>query len=316
MSSASVILTHGDLDGMVCGILLLKSLPTAEADIRITNGTHLHRELGRLAAEKASGPEVFISDIPLLASRRSEVLEGLRSLCSQGARVHLYDHHLGWERAPEVGGLCEMYCVDTAKTTAAALVWRERLRGDGESQQWLRLLSEKSGSADAAVREHFGVLAALMQPSHYGHTAGALRALASGNTTADCRHLSQWYYDVHIPREQELARSAQVLTTASGRRLGWLDLRSETGFYMVAPLIIAEHGVDVVATVTKREIVVGGFSIDQGVDLSSLHGEHEVGDVGIRVGGHKSPVSLTPIGARTVTDAFVEAARRLLTDAL
>ncbi len=47
-----------------------------------------------------------------------------------------------------------------------------------------------------------------------------------------------------------------------------------------------------------------------------MHGEHEVSGVAIRIGGHKSPVSVTPIGAREATDEFVEAARRLLVDRL
>ncbi len=312
-----VILTHGDLDGMVCGILLLKSLPADAATIRITNGVHLPRELRQLAELDPLPSQVVITDIPLLSGRTQSLVEALRDLHARDVKLLIYDHHTGWDQAPEVSSLCSVYCVDTRKTTAAALVWRERLRGDRTSQQWLRLLSERARSDDPVIRERFGLLAALMQPQHYSQTEAVLRALAGGgDLLAEHRRLSEWHYTVHVPREHRLAENALVLPTASGRRLGWLDLRAEEGFLLVAPLVMQAHPVDTVVTVTQRAVLVGGSSIDRGLDLSFLHGEYEVNGVAVRVGGHKSPVSLTPVGTRNVTDEFVEAARRLLFDLL
>lgn len=317
MPVENLVLTHGDLDGMVSGILLLQSLPADGAEVRITNGYHLARELAQVAGRERLPSQVLISDIPLLATMGDKVTGALADLHARGVGLLIYDHHFGWDKSPELPGLCAVYCVETSKTTAAALIWRERLRGDRASQQWLRLLSEKAGSDDPVIRVRFGLLAALMQPQHYPHTLGALRALAAGGDLPDeCRGLSAWYYSVHVPAECQLARDALVLETASGRRLGWVDLRGVDGYYLLAPLIIAEHDVDAAVTVTDRGIVVGGPAVDQGTDLSPLHGEHEVDGVAIHVGGHKSPISLTPVGTRKVTDTFVAAATQLLLERL
>ena len=317
MSVANVILTHGDLDGMVSGILLLQSLPADATRIRITNGYHLARELGQAVAMERPPSQVLIADIPLLVPMRSKVVSVLADLHARGVRVLIYDHHFGWDEAPEVPALCHVYCVETRKTTAAALVWRERLQGNQGSQQWLRLLSEKSGSDDSAIRDRFGLLAALMQPQHYQHNPAVLRALAAGgDLLPEYRELSAWYYDVHVPAERQLAEDAVILETTSGRRLGWVDLRGVEGYHLLAPLIIAEHSVDAAVTVTDKEIIVGGSAVDQGVDLSVLHGQHTVGGTAISVGGHRSPVSMKPVGTRLVTDGFMEAARTLLLERL
>lgn len=317
MSIESLVLTHGDVDGMACAMLLLRSLPADATAIRISNGRNLERDLLRVTEMTALPGQVLIADIPRLAHMRGGVAEALAALHARGVQLRIYDHHVGWDGAPEVAPLCATYCVETQKTTAAALVWRERLRGDDASQQWLRVLSEKAASPDPGIRERFGILAALMQPQHYDLTDAVLRSLANGgDLLPDHRRLAEWYYGVHVPRERRLAAAAQVLVAASGCRLGWLDLREEQGHLMVAPLVIREHGVEVVATVTKRAVVVGGSAVDQGRDLSPLHGAHEVNGVGVRAGGHRSPISLTPMGTCTVTDEFVEAARRLLVSRL
>lgn len=312
----TVLLTHGDLDGLVSAILVMKSVTPDDVTILIASGKSLHHELRRLGAITPPPDQVVITDIPLLAAHADEVAAALRGLANTGTQVHLYDHHHGWDAMPAVKTSCATYVVDTRKTTAAAIVWRQRCRGDAGSQNWLRLLSEKSNSDDAAIVERFGLLAALMQPQHFGQTAAVLKALARGQDLPPAyRELSRWYYAEHTEREKKLAARAQVLVARSGRRIGWIDLRREKGFLLVSRLVADTHGVAVVATVIRNAVMLGGASIDQGVDLTFLHGEHTVEGVHLSVAGHKSPVRISVVDA-SVKTPFVDAARKLILDRL
>lgn len=311
------VLAHGDLDGVVSAILVLRGLTSADTNVRITNGEHLHRELRRLAGDASLPERLFILDIPLQPARRAQVAAAWRGLSERGVGVHLYDHHHGWNEAPEVAPLCTVCRVDTTGSTAAALVWRGLSRGDRRSHVWLRLLSEKGDSSDPDIVGRFGLLAALMQPQHHAHTEAVLKALARDDELSDeYRALAAWYYEVQVPREQAAASRAEVLTTRAGRRVGWLDLRQHDGYLLVAGQVVETLGTDLAAIVTRRAVILGGHSVNEGTDLTCLHGEHTVDGVRLAVVGHKSPVRMDPVSSREVTDESVEAARALVADRL
>jgi len=314
VSSPIAILTHGDLDGMVCGILLLRAV-SQDASIRITNGEKLANELGALADLPEPPQDVFITDIPLVSHAQASVLAIVAALKKRGSRTHVYDHHHGWEAAQPRSSFAT-FIVDVRKTTAAAIVWRELLRGDKPSQRWLQLLSEKDQSKDVEIVRDFGLLAALMQPMHWGHTDAALRALASGaELSANEASLSRWYFEIHVPREREIASNAEILTSTHGRKLAWIDLRAYREHFNVSRHAVEMHGVDVVATVIQGAVLLGGQSIDHGIDLTFLHGKHALGTGTITVAGHKSPVRISPQDGKA-TDPFVAAVRQFILDRL
>ena len=314
MPSPVVILTHGDLDGMVCGILLLRAI-SQDATIRITNGEKLANGLGALVDLPEPPQDVFITDVPLVSRARAGVMDIVATLSERGCRIHVYDHHRGWE-AGQPRGSFATFIVDVHKTTAAAIVWRELLRGDKPSQRWLQMLSEKDTSKDVEIVRDFGLLAALMQPMHWGHTDAALRALASGTElSTDQASLSRWYFGVHVPKEREIASNAEILTTTHGRKLAWIDLRACREHFNVSRHAVEMHGADVVATVIRGALLLGGKSIDQGLDLTFLHGQHALGGETVTIAGHKSPVRISPEGGKA-TDSFVEAVRQFILNRL
>ena len=77
---------------------------------------------------------------------------------------------------------------------------------------------------------------------------------------------------------------------------------------MVVRDAIEQHHVELVVTVIAKGVMVNGPAIDQGVDMTSLHNEHVVGEVKFVVVGHKSPVRVSPMDG-DVDGAFVAAAR-------
>ncbi len=242
-------------------------------------------------------------------------------LCSlQHGRFHgLLEAADRWETPGAEDRLAPLFAtfiVDTRKTTAAALVWLHALRRAPEAQRWLRALSEKGSSADETIRQDWWVLLALMQPHHWCRSAGVLASLATPGSPAEEREqLARWYVEEHLPQERALAEGAEVLRTSTGLRVGWVDLRGLQGHFYVTQHVIRQHGVDLVATVLDKEILLGSGSIDQGPDLSCFHGEHERNGVRFIIVGHRSPVAIRPREG-VVSDTFLSAARDALAEAL
>ena len=308
------ILTHGDLDGMVCGILLLQGI-SQDASLRITNGEKLAKELEVLAGQTEPPQNVYVTDVPLVSHAGPSVMKLVADLGQRGCKTHVYDHHCGWEAA-QPPDMFATLVVDVRKTTAAAILWRELLHGNESCQQWLRLLSEKDRSSEEGIRRDFGLLASLMQPMHWRHTEAVLRALASGGKLSpELEDLSRWYFDIHVPKEREIALQAEVLRTAHGRKLAWMDLRAYHEHFNVSRPAVEIHGADLVATVIKGAILLGGKSIDQGIDLTFLHGQHILETETIVIAGHKTPVRISPKAGRA-TDSFVAAVRQFILDRL
>jgi len=94
---------------------------------------------------------------------------------------------------------------------------------------------------------------------------------------AEQKALSRWYFDIHVQNEREIASKAEILTTLQGRKVAWMDIRAWREHLNVAGLAVEMHDADVAATVILGGVLLGGQSIDQGLDLSFLHGEHMLG---------------------------------------
>lgn len=314
--SRTLILTHADLDGMVSGILLLTKLGP-DTRVTITNGSKVAEAIHSEIASFGSVSNAYIADIPLDRAHIEEVYDALDMLAQKGCLLHLYDHHIGWNEPANTlrfRPLFATYDIDEKKTTAAALVWRDFLNRELDCQRWLELLSKKDNSPDESVSDDFRLLAALMQPRYARRRIEIMHSLAAGMSIGDRREIVDWYVAEHLPRERHLAENADVFETHGGRRVGWIDLREEAGLYAnIGRLVVERHSVDLVASVIHNGVVLGGASIDRGIDLSFLHGRHTVDGVGIEVVGHKSPVCLRPMDG-VVNNEFVRVAKSLITE--
>lgn len=318
MVSHSMVVTHADLDGMVSGILLLTRLGN-DTQVQITNGERLCERIESILASEKLPYCLYIADIPLDGSQADTLLPALGKLQDSGTTLHLYDHHFGWERIENRSRfqpLFETYVIDTRKTTAAALVWKHFLRCDSACQRWLQLLSEKAHSQDEEIRSDFLLLAALMQPRHRHRRIDIMRCLSVGETISDRTAIVRWYVDEYLPREQSLAQNAEIVETSNGRRIGWVDLRECDELYPgLSRLIIKLHSADLAASVIHNGIVLGGSTIDGGIDLQFLHGAHVEGKSSFEVIGHRSPVRFRPVYG-IVDDTFLLAVRQFICDRL
>ena len=121
-----------------------------------------------------------------------------------------------------------------------------------------------------------------------------------------------WYVNEHLQQERLLAENVEVFETQHGQRIGWLDLRDEAGLYSnISKLVVEYHSVDLMASVIRNGVVLGGASIDRGIDLSFLHGFHSFEGRSLEVVGHKSPVRFRPVDGE-VNNEFVHAVKNLI----
>ncbi len=95
-----------------------------------------------------------------------------------------------------------------------------------------------------------------------------------GEWDYDMKRMSAFDFDALREQARSAAAQAEVVVTAGGCRVGWIDLRPYEQPLFVVPDVIAQHAVELVASVDRRGVVLGGPSIDQGIDLSPFHGEH------------------------------------------
>jgi len=310
----TAILTHGDHDGMVCAILLLRLHP--EARLEFDSDRTLARRLRDLAAAESPPGVVFVSDIPLGFDRHEPVRAALEALTTRGTVVCLFDHHRGWQDHPEVLRLFATACVtDDDGGTAAALIGSALLPGDTTAGFWLSVLSRRERSPETAT--HFALLTALQQRENYGRSKDTLRALAQESTIRP-----EWaaLAEEHRAREAralaEALATAETLTTAQGRRVGWLDRRDHGTRIFVGDQAMQAQGWDLVATVEARKVRLGGAHINQGVSLGFLRGPQDVAGVRLQVAGHDSPVAVTPLGRGVSADSFLRAVRQLIVEKL
>ncbi|RDE13138.1 MAG: hypothetical protein C4K47_06630 [Candidatus Thorarchaeota archaeon] len=101
----SVVLTHGDIDGITAGAIDMLAFPGAE--FYFSRPSQIHLDLHRIAKDH---PEtVVVSDIAVNSMRTGEIFDALRHL-SERSTVHWIDHHpLDASVKRELSSLTDLY---------------------------------------------------------------------------------------------------------------------------------------------------------------------------------------------------------------
>jgi hypothetical protein len=138
-------------------------------------------------------------------------------------------------------------------------------------------------------------------------------SLARGDELSEEQEaLSKGCCDAHLSCTGAFAARAYVATPASGRKIGWLDLRGEDGHHFPDPQVIRRLGIETVVTMANDAVRVGSGSIDIGADLTHLYGTHGVPGRALHVAGYESPIRIDPAGPGAASHSFVEAAQAFL----
>jgi single-stranded-DNA-specific exonuclease len=114
----SIVLTHGDIDGITSGAIDMLAFPGAE--FYFSRPSQIHLDLQRIAKDQ---PEfVVVSDIAVNAMRTTETLDALRHLSRQST-IYWIDHHpLDASVRKELSSLTDLY--HETEPCSAELVYR------------------------------------------------------------------------------------------------------------------------------------------------------------------------------------------------
>lgn len=304
-----IIITHVDPDGMVSAILLMKYV-TPDARVKFTNGKKLIEKLDEIISMETKPDNIYITDLPLVAEKRLEVLKALEKLHSQGVKIHVIDHHFGWNHADVDSSIFATFHVDTSKTTAAKPVYDIFGPATKGYEIWLAVLSKKDKSADDEISDCFALLVALMH--NYKNREAVLSDCAKDEPIRQkYRKLIDWYFNTHIPYLKSIAADAVVFITTGGKRIGSIDLRQVGGFVNVNQHVIDQFKVDLVVTILSDAILVGGRHIDE-VDLSQLPVPVSSARGTYTIVGHRSPIRIqwkdidADIAVQEISDWLIE----------
>jgi hypothetical protein len=291
VKKASVIITHGDVDGMVCAAQLMRR-EKSNCQIHFSNARWVHRKLSCLEADAVS--RLYIADIPASVSAVRIVEE----LIGRGIEVHWIDHH------PCDSGLVERLkrsCTrveynDELRTPAGVLLGRwlsgedvHYLRianicycsekGSEWERNWFRLLSSYTGKRDESVLD---VIERLAYDSDFSPDD-----LLRIESQIELEKLAE-----HVLEQEPL-----IVATRSGRQMVVYDVSDSPGVYL-GKKVYQYHPVDFcLIRITTRKWQLS--SAPGGTLLpSALVGDHRLGDAEVSVQGRPSLLSLETTSVR------------------
>ena len=165
-SNASII-THGDVDGMVCAAQLIRR-EKSKCNLSFSNAKYIKSSLSRILRLSQKPSRIYISDIPA----NLEVVKILSVLSENGTDIFWIDHH-PWQDGVREG--IESYCTkivynESLQTPAGILMggWLKDKdpyydqigkicyayeKGTKWERSWFRLLTSYIGNSDRDVLE-------------------------------------------------------------------------------------------------------------------------------------------------------------------
>ncbi|MHB9068754.1 MAG: hypothetical protein ACYC54_00130 [Sedimentisphaerales bacterium] len=236
MISNSTIITHGDVDGMVCAAQLIRR-EKLNCDLSFSNAKYIKSTLARILRSSQRPPRIYISDIPA----NSDVVKVMSVLLENGTEIFWIDHH-PWE--PGVKEQIEKYCKkvvynESLQTPAGILMARwlkdedpyyDQIgkicyayeKGTEWERNWFRLLSSYIGNSDRDVLERL--------------------AFNRDFTEGDMQRIEQKKNDEQ-EAEKILNDTTQTMATQSDKSLAVYDTSKNKGIYL-GHKVFEYHDVD------------------------------------------------------------------------
>ena len=167
VNSNTTIITHGDVDGMVCAAQLILR-EKSDCDLSFSNAKYINFALNKILRSSQRPSRVYVSDIPA----NLEVAKALSALSGNGTEIFWIDHH-PWEDGvkEQIEDYCEKIVYNESLQTPAGILmgrWLEDedpyydqisnicyayQKGTDWERSWFRLLSSYIGNSDRNVLE-------------------------------------------------------------------------------------------------------------------------------------------------------------------
>lgn len=167
MNSNASIITHGDVDGMVCAAQLIRR-EKSKCNLSFSNAKYIKSSLARILRSSQKPHRIYISDIPA----NSKVIKIMSALSEKGAEIFWIDHH-PWEDGvkEQIENYCDKIIYNESLQTPAGILMGRWLKdedpyydqigkicyayekGTDWERNWFRLLSSYIGNSNHDVLE-------------------------------------------------------------------------------------------------------------------------------------------------------------------
>ena len=286
----SVIITHGDVDGMVCAAQLIRR-EKSNCDLLFSNAKYIATFLYRLLKSQQRPNRIYISDIP--ANSKAE--KAIAVLAKNGSEVFWIDHH-PWPDG--LKGKIEKHCANMvyneSMATPAGILTGKWLKeedtyydqigricyafekGTDWERKWFKLLATYVGKSDRNVIERLAYNREFTEEDH------------SRITQQECSERMA---------EEILRKDPDTRKTHSGKVLAVYDTSQLDGIYL-GHKVFHHHNVDF-CLIRISEIkwqLASNPSIKH--SMESLLGQHMIGVMSFSFAGRKNELLAVELETR------------------
>ena len=126
VNSSVSIITHGDVDGMVCAAQLIRR-EKSKCNLSFSNAKYIKSSLSRILRSSQKPSRVYVSDIPA----NLEVVKILSVLSENGTEIFWIDHHPWKDGVKEqIEIYCEKIIYHESLQTPAGILMGQWLKGE------------------------------------------------------------------------------------------------------------------------------------------------------------------------------------------
>ena len=291
-SSTAIIITHGDVDGMVCAAQLIRR-EGPKCRLLFSNARWIASKLLEILKRDPLPKRLYVTDIPA----SSQCSEAVRQLAGKGVEVTWIDHH-PWPSSviEELGGSCSLIHEAARNRPAGILVGEWLGEEDPYCQQVARICYAGEKGTDWE-RAWFQLLASQVGKCE----RDILDRLASNSEfTQDDLKKIEGQVEMEQMAEELLAKAPRTEQTRDGRTLAVYDLSQEPNVYLGGK-VFRHHEVDFcLIKVTARKWQLASRT-GSGTDFGLLCGDHVVAGTRFRIGGRPNLVSIEATDSKTAT---------------
>lgn len=235
-NSKAAIITHGDVDGMVCAAQLI-CREKSNCDLFFSNAKYIKSSLARILRSSQKFSRIYVSDIPA----NLEVVKILSALSENGAEIFWIDHH-PWQDGvrEQIESYCARIVYNESLQTPAGILMGRWLKdedpyynqigkicyayenGNDWERNWFRLLSSYIGNSELDVLERL--------------------AYDRGLTKDDLQRIEQKKEDEQ-KAEKILNNTPQTMETKGNKTIAVYDTSKNKGVYL-GHKVFKHHAVD------------------------------------------------------------------------
>jgi hypothetical protein len=309
MTDSALIITHGDVDGMVCAAQLIRR-ERGNCEVVFSNGRWIAQKLEAVLRPQEKPRRVYVTDIPADAKAATFVAQ----LMGAGTEVYWIDHHPWADGLVEqMRAICTMLVYNEALSKPAGILLGDWLGKEDPYCQQIASICYAYETGTAWQRDWFRLL------SSYVGKAGrpTLDRLAFDQpfTEEDLQAIRR-QDDANRVAEEMMLAEAPVVRTAAGKALAVYDTSDKPGVFLGRKVFVY-HQVDYcLIRISGRKWQVASRP-DVDLPLEKLMGSHDLDGTSISVAGRPKrllaiEVSVPATVPSDAHDRIIDFVRRLL----